>query len=61
MTTLFRLCNAAGCGFRTVVDPADPDAAWDTVTDHYQDDHDMTGSQAAYFGCWHSITEEENR
>ncbi|MFD3520429.1 hypothetical protein [Streptomyces sp. NPDC058653] len=61
MTTLFRLCNAAGCDFRTEVDPADPDAAWDTVTDHYQADHGMTGPEAAYFASWHSTTKEEHR
>ncbi|WP_330172979.1 hypothetical protein OG875_04870 [Streptomyces sp. NBC_01498] len=58
MTALatFRLCNAAGCGFRTEVDPADPDAAWDTVTDHYQTDHGMTGPEAGIFGARHSTT-----
>ncbi|MGW6605864.1 hypothetical protein [Streptomyces sp. NPDC055036] len=58
MTTLFRLCNAAGCSFRTVVDASDPDAAWDTVTGHNQAAQGVTGPEAGYFASWHSTTTE---
>lgn len=57
--TTYRLCNAAACDYRTEVDNTDPDAAWDTVTDHYQDAHGMTGPDAAYFGSWHSTTSQD--
>ncbi|MEV8398826.1 hypothetical protein [Streptomyces niveus] len=57
-TTTVRLCNAAGCAFRTPVDPADPDTAWDTVTVHYQAAHGMTGPEAGLFGARHSATVE---
>lgn len=54
----YRLCNAAGCDFRTEIDPADPDTAWGAVTVHYMDVHGMTGPEASYFGSHHSTTTE---
>ncbi|MGW2844401.1 hypothetical protein [Streptomyces sp. NPDC001274] len=54
--TTYRLCNAAGCDFCTEVDISSPDDAWDTVTDHYQDAHGMTGPEAGLFGSRHSTT-----
>ncbi|MEU9849316.1 hypothetical protein [Streptomyces sp. NPDC047985] len=55
-STTYRLCNAAGCDFRTEANTSSPDDAWDTVTGHYQDVHGMTGPEAGLFGSWHSTT-----
>ncbi|MEU6016907.1 hypothetical protein ABZ826_23515 [Streptomyces sp. NPDC047515] len=56
MPDTYRLCNVAGCDFRTKVDTSSPDDAWDTVTDHYQATHGMTGSEAGLFASRHSTT-----
>ncbi|MEU3261006.1 hypothetical protein ABZ694_24990 [Streptomyces albidoflavus] len=58
---IHRLCNVAGCDHSTPVNPTDTDAAFDTITDHYQDSHGMDPSQAGYFGAWHSTTKESAR
>ncbi|MFF5615412.1 hypothetical protein ACFY7B_21065 [Streptomyces albidoflavus] len=55
---IHRLCNVAGCDHGVPANPNDTDAAWDEITDHYQDSHGMSPSEAEYFGSWHSTTEE---
>lgn len=57
--TTYRLCNAAACDYQTEVDNTDPDTAWDAVTEHYQEAHGMTGSDAGLFGSRHSTTRED--
>ncbi len=65
--TVFRLCNASNCPYRTPIDPTKPMAAWNTLTGHYKTAHRMNDTTAALYAALHSTTQpaadhtQENR